>query len=164
MDSAEIFFQVSRGEAPSHRPPVVLVHGYGMSSRYMVPLALELAPDFRVYAPDLPGFGRSSKPRKVLDMVELADALAGWMARIGLRRAVMIGNSMGCQVLVEFAVRHEDWVDRLVLQGLTPDPAARTVFASRSGDSWSTVVTKDRGRSRASYCAITPPPARADYS
>jgi 2-hydroxy-6-oxonona-2,4-dienedioate hydrolase len=124
---AEIFFQVLRSEAASHRPPVVLVHGYGMSSRYMMPLALELARDFAVYAPDLPGFGRSSKPRKVLDMVELADALAAWMARIGLRRAVMIGNSMGCQVLVELAVRHQDRVDRLVLQGLTPDPAARTV-------------------------------------
>jgi 2-hydroxy-6-oxonona-2,4-dienedioate hydrolase len=98
-----------------------------MLSRYMVPLALELARDVRVYVPDLPGFGRSSKPREVLDMVELADALEKWMARIGLRRAVMIGNSMGYQVLVEFAVRHKDLVDRLVLQGLTPDPAARTV-------------------------------------
>jgi 2-hydroxy-6-oxonona-2,4-dienedioate hydrolase len=54
-----------------------------------------------LYAPDLPGFGRSSKPRKVLEMVELADALAAWMARIGLPRAAMIGNSMGCQVIVE---------------------------------------------------------------
>jgi pimeloyl-ACP methyl ester carboxylesterase len=97
-------------------------------------------------------------------MAELSDALAAWMARIGLRRAVMIGNSMGCQVVVEFAVRYENRVDRLVLQGLTPDPAARTVFASRSGDSWSIVVMKDRGRSRASYCVITPPPARADCS
>jgi 2-hydroxy-6-oxonona-2,4-dienedioate hydrolase len=76
MDGAEVFFRVSRSEAPSHRPPVVLVHGYGMSSRYMVPLALELARDFVVYVPDLPGFRRSSKPRKVLDIVELADALA----------------------------------------------------------------------------------------
>jgi 2-hydroxy-6-oxonona-2,4-dienedioate hydrolase len=127
VDGAEIFFQASRSQTPSHRPPVVLVHGYGMSSRYMVPLALELAHDFRVYAPDLPGFGRSSKPWKVLDMGELADALGQWMARIGLRRAVMIGNSMGCQVLVEFAVRQKDRVDCLVLQGLTADPAARTV-------------------------------------
>lgn len=127
VDGAEVFCQVLRSEAPSHRPPVVLVHGYGMSSRYMMPLALELARDFAVYAPDLPGFGRSSKPRKVLDMVELADALAAWMACIGLRRAVMVGNSMGCQVIVELAVRHSDRVDCLVLQGLTPDPAARTV-------------------------------------
>ena len=92
------------------------MHGYGMSSRYMMPLALELARDFAVYAPDLPGFGRSSKPRKVLDMVELADALAAWMACISLRRAVMVGNSMARQVIVEFAVRHSDRVDCLVLQ------------------------------------------------
>ena len=103
-------------QAPSHRLPVVLVHGYGMSSRYMMPLALELARDFAVYAPDLPGFGRSSKPRKVLDMVELADALAAWMACISLRRAVLVGNSMARHVIVEIAVRHSDRVDCLVLQ------------------------------------------------
>jgi pimeloyl-ACP methyl ester carboxylesterase len=41
-------------------PAVVLLHGLGVSSRYMLPLARELAPHFRVYAVDLPGFGRSS--------------------------------------------------------------------------------------------------------
>src|SRR5438067_13787370 len=38
---------------------VVLVHGAVVSSRYMVPLARQLARDFRVWAPDLPGFGLS---------------------------------------------------------------------------------------------------------
>jgi 2-hydroxy-6-oxonona-2,4-dienedioate hydrolase len=47
---------------------------------------------------------------------------------------------MGCQVIVELAVRHEDRVDRLVLQGLTPDPAARTVHQQV----WRQLV-KDRG-------------------
>jgi len=69
-----------------------------MSSRYMVPLALELARDSAVYAPDLPGFGRSSKPPKVLDMVELADALAAWTGastmRIFARVAGMTRNAM----------------------------------------------------------------------
>ena len=43
-------------------PAVVLVHGLVVSSRYMLPVAEQLAPYYRVYAPDLPGFGKSAKP------------------------------------------------------------------------------------------------------
>src|SRR4051812_29858976 len=57
-----IFARAATGRAPPGRPPVVLVHGLVISSRYMVPLARALAPDFPVYAPDLPGFGESGGP------------------------------------------------------------------------------------------------------
>ncbi len=42
-----------------HTDPVVLVHGLGVSSRYMLPTLALLAPRYRVFAPDLPGFGHS---------------------------------------------------------------------------------------------------------
>jgi pimeloyl-ACP methyl ester carboxylesterase len=58
---------------------VVLVHGIGVSSRYMTPIAIELAATCKVYAPDLPGFGLSAKPSRILDVPALADALAAWM-------------------------------------------------------------------------------------
>jgi 2-hydroxy-6-oxonona-2,4-dienedioate hydrolase len=57
-----VHYRISTCPVPAERPPVVLVHGYGMSSRYMAPLAEALACDFQVYAPDLPGFGRSDGP------------------------------------------------------------------------------------------------------
>jgi 2-hydroxy-6-oxonona-2,4-dienedioate hydrolase len=60
-------------------PVVFLIHGLIVSSRYMVPTAERLAPFCRVYAPDLPGYGKSYKPGKVLTLSELADALADWM-------------------------------------------------------------------------------------
>jgi 2-hydroxy-6-oxonona-2,4-dienedioate hydrolase len=126
VDDVQVHYLVSTCPVPAERPPVVLVHGYGMSSRYMVPLARTLACDFRVYAPDLPGFGRSDKPKRVLDLPELADSLAAWMAALGLGPAVLIGNSLGCQVAVELALRHSERVACLVLQGPTPDPSART--------------------------------------
>jgi pimeloyl-ACP methyl ester carboxylesterase len=118
----DIHARVSGGYVPPDRPPVVLVHGLGMSSRYMVPLARCLAPHFRVHAPDLPGFGMSEKPRQALSVRQLADALAAWMEMSGLRRAALIGNSLGCEILVEFALRYPDRALRLVLQGPTPDP------------------------------------------
>ncbi len=89
--------RVSRDPVPPEAPIVVLVHGLGVSSRYMLPAARALAPHYRVYAPDLPGFGRSSKPRQALTVPELADALAAWMGRVGIGRAALIGNSMAAR-------------------------------------------------------------------
>lgn len=106
-------------------PDVVLVHGFGVSSRNMAPTAEALAPHCRVYAPDLPGHGLSYKPRPGLDLTGLAEALLEWMTALGLQRACLLGNSYGCQVIVELAVRHPERVERLILQAPTVDPTAR---------------------------------------
>lgn len=110
---------------PSYSPPVVMIHGLGMSSAYFVPPAERLGNRFTVYAPDLPGHGKSDTPRRALDIPRLADALIAWMDAMRIERACLVGNSMGCQVAVDAAVRHPMRVDRLVLLGPTPDPAAR---------------------------------------
>jgi pimeloyl-ACP methyl ester carboxylesterase len=111
---------------PAWFPAVVLVHGLGVSSRYMVPLARELAPFYRVFAVDLPGFGRSEKPRRPLGLVELSEALSSWMRATGLRSATLVGNSYGCQIALELAARRPRMVQRLVLIGPTTDPAYRS--------------------------------------
>jgi 2-hydroxy-6-oxonona-2,4-dienedioate hydrolase len=131
--------------------PVVLVHGLGVSSRYMVPIARHLAPDLQVFAPDLPGFGRSDKPDHVLTIRQLADALAAWMSAAGLRRAMFIGNSLGCEILVELALRHPERVVSLVLQGPTPEPAARTA----SQQIWRYIVTGQYERSPLSWVSAS---------
>lgn len=120
---ARVSTEPVRGDAPA----VVLVHGLGVASTYMVPTAVRLAPDYRVYAPDLPGFGHSDKPPRALDIPELADALVSWLDAVGLERAHLIGNSMGCQIIVDTAVRHPARVERAVLQGPTIDRHARTL-------------------------------------
>jgi 2-hydroxy-6-oxonona-2,4-dienedioate hydrolase len=126
--------------APNHDwPTVVLVHGQVVSSRYMTPLIERLGVHFPVWAPDLPGFGRSDKPRHVLTIRELADALADWMDATGLGEAVLLGNSMGCQIAVECALRHPRKVVGLVLQGPTPDPGRRAgsrMFANLVITTW----------------------------
>ncbi len=123
----QMFARVSTRPPANARLPVVLVHGLVISSRYMEPLAEALGPHFRVLAPDLPGFGESEKPRKVLTVVELADALASWLEASGIAKAAFVGNSFGCHVLAALAVHHPAAVDRLVLQGPTVDPAARSL-------------------------------------
>ena len=111
---------------PVSGPPVVFVHGLGTSSRYMVPTARRLAGSFSVYAPDLPGFGYSSKPSRPLTVPELAEALAAWMTTVNLLSAMMVGNSVGCQVIAEFALQHPHSLKRAILQGPTMDATDRT--------------------------------------
>jgi 2-hydroxy-6-oxonona-2,4-dienedioate hydrolase len=106
--------------------PLVFVHGIGVSGRYLLPTAVRLAPYFRVCVPDLPGWGRSEKPRRALGVRGSARALAGWMDAIGIARAAFLGNSMGCQTLVELAATSPGRVDRLVLVGPTIDASARS--------------------------------------
>ena len=101
--------------------PIVLVHGWGVSSRYMVPALERFGRTRRAYALDLPGHGRSPHPRRALDVPALADLLLAWMDAMRLERASLLGNSMGCQVVGDLASRHPDRVDRLVLVGPTLD-------------------------------------------
>ena len=132
LNGGRIHALAAADAAPAGRVAVVLVHGQGMSSHYMKPLMRRLAPDFPVYAPDQPGFGSSHKPSHALDIAELADFLAEWMDAVGLRRAALFGNSFGCQVCVEFALRHPGRLDRMVLQGPTADPRARRAAPERA--------------------------------
>jgi len=105
--------------------PVVLVHGYGVSSRYMLPLARSLARSFSVFTPDLPGFGRSHKPPAPLGIDGLAGALASSLDALELERPAFVANSLGCQVVTELATRQPERVGRLALIGPTVDPEQR---------------------------------------
>lgn len=58
-------------------------------------------------------------------MSGLADALRLWLSARGIEKAAFVGNSFGCQILADFAVRYPDCVDRLVFQGPTVDRHAR---------------------------------------
>ncbi len=117
--------RVIADRAPSYSPSIVLVHGLGVSSRYMMPTAERLSNHARVFAPDLPGFGRSRRPRRALSIPELADALAAWMKANELEQAILIGNSLGAQIIVDFAVRYPQHIEQAVLIAPTIDPRAR---------------------------------------
>lgn len=126
VDGLAVHARQALHAAPAGRPPLVLVHGVAVSSRNMAPSAEAFAPHVPVHSPDLPGHGRSDHAGHVLNASELADALAGWMQASGLGSANLLGNSFGCQIAAEVAVRHAERVERLVLQGPTTDPHARS--------------------------------------
>jgi pimeloyl-ACP methyl ester carboxylesterase len=122
-----IHVRVAAGPPHAADLPVVLVHGWGVGGRYLVPTAVRLAAGRPVYVPDLPGHGASSTPPAPLDVPALADVLVAWMDAAGLAAAVLLGNSLGCQIATAAAVRHPERVRALVLVGPTVDPAARSM-------------------------------------
>lgn len=122
-----LHYRVPINATPTSDIAIVMVHGLVVSSRYMIPTALELAPDYHVYIPDLPGYGKSDKHVPILNIAELADVLAEWMQAIGVRQAVLLGNSLGCQIIAQFAVRHPENLLKAILVGPTMDRRARTV-------------------------------------
>jgi pimeloyl-ACP methyl ester carboxylesterase len=124
--AAGVRLHVRERVAPHGKGPTwVLLHGLAVSHRYLMPTAAAL-PGRSVHLPDLPGFGLSQKPRGAYDTDEHAATAAAWMDAAGITGACVLGNSFGCQVAVEVAVRRPDLVAALVLVGPTVDPAAPT--------------------------------------
>lgn len=107
---------------------VVLVHGLTVSGNYLLPTAAKLLNHFAVYIPDLPGFGASEKPRRVLNIVETAKTLAAWMEAVGLERAYLMGNSMGCHTIVTMMALHPERVAGAILVSPVGDPGGRNTL------------------------------------
>jgi len=96
---------------------VVLIHGLGMSSAYFAPLARALHDrKLNPVAPDLPGFGDSADGPP-LDSEGHAAVLASWADALGIRDAVWVGHSLGCNDVVRLAAARPDLIRRAVCIG-----------------------------------------------
>lgn len=102
-------------------PPVILLHGLGATNASMLPPLWDLARDHRVIAPDLPGFGGSSKPIRSYDFPFFASWLKAFMDALGIEKASLVGNSLGGRIALEAGLSLPDRIDRMVL--LCPSPA-----------------------------------------
>lgn len=109
-------------------PPVVLVHGLGVSGRYLLPTARALAGEFRVVVPDLPGFGLSTRPTRPLTLAELSALVDRFADVAGIERGTFLANSFGCQIVTHLAATRPERVERLVLVGPSVDDSAQGVF------------------------------------
>ncbi len=96
-------------------PPFVLVHGLASNARLWDGVATALAAaGHPVFAVDLRGHGRSSKPSGPYDIPTVANDLATLIERLGIERPVVAGQSWGGNVVLELAARHPDLVRGIV--------------------------------------------------
>lgn len=111
-----------------HGRTLVLVHGLGVSGRYLLPLGHQLAERWRVIIPDLPGWGESERPRRPLGVGGAADVLAEVLRRRADPGCPIVANSFGCQVTLTLARRRPTLAGPLVLIGPTVDPRYRSLL------------------------------------
>jgi pimeloyl-ACP methyl ester carboxylesterase len=113
-----------------------MVHGLGASSRWWFPLFPGLtSANFRVLAPDLPGFGRSPGP--ALSIEHAARAVIAMADQLGLGQFFLCGHSMGGAVAAQVAADHPGRVRRLVLIGSTGIPGiGPSVVLRRLAQPW----------------------------
>lgn len=104
----------------------VLVHGMG--SNYFEGLSEALAPYGRVIAMDLPGFGDASEPEISLPMSGMGKVLVDFVELEGLSSAILVGHSMGTEVVSEAAVVRPELFPELVLIAPTVNAAERTIW------------------------------------
>lgn len=98
-------------------PVVVMLHGFG-DSVYSWRWNIQAFADkgFRVLAVDLPGMGQSGRPDDfAFTPSAMAIELVKLLSRLGIARAIPVGNSLGGNVALYLAIHFPALVDRLVL-------------------------------------------------
>jgi pimeloyl-ACP methyl ester carboxylesterase len=114
VDGRSVFYRRSVGGDPDGMP-IVHVHGFAISGSYLMPTARLLARHGTNVVPDLPGYGRSARPASTLGIPQLAGIVVEVIRRLGFDKAVLVGNSMGCPIILEVAHEAPELVDGLVL-------------------------------------------------
>jgi pimeloyl-ACP methyl ester carboxylesterase len=110
IEGLRIYYEVAgRGK------PVVLLHGWGGRVESFRPVFNFLRPRFKVYALDLPGFGRSDEPPVPWDVGEYTAVVADFFTELGLEKADVVAHSFGGRVALVLAAVFPDRVDKLVL-------------------------------------------------
>jgi pimeloyl-ACP methyl ester carboxylesterase len=95
--------------------PVLLLHGYAQNSHMWRPLMAQLANSHTVIAPDLRGFGKSSRPSAGYYKKTMAQDVHALAQSLGYQRSIVVGHDIGLMVAYAYAAQYPTEVDRIVL-------------------------------------------------
>jgi pimeloyl-ACP methyl ester carboxylesterase len=96
-------------------PPVVLIHGMVNSSRHWEQVALRLADEHTVIAPDLIGHGDSAVVRGDYSLGAHASSIRDLLAALDVERATIVGHSLGGGIAMQFFYQFPQRTERLAL-------------------------------------------------
>lgn len=106
------------GEGKDAATTVVFLHGWMSEGKIWEKAAetlLSLDGSFRIFALDLPAFGRSQTPASAWSVGDYADLVSDFVSRLGLRTVIIAGHSFGGRVGIKLASRCPAWLQKLVL-------------------------------------------------
>lgn len=103
----------------SKNTPILLVHGFAAGSCFWLLNFDALAKNRPVYALDLIGFGRSSRPEFEDNGIEaekqIVDSIEEWRKEMDLEKFILVGHSMGGYICTAYTIDYPDRVEHLVL-------------------------------------------------
>jgi pimeloyl-ACP methyl ester carboxylesterase len=107
-------------------PVVVLLHGTGASLHTWDGWVAELRDSFRIIRLDMPGFGLTGPhPEHDYRVGTYIEFLAGFLARLGVERFALAGNSLGGNLAWNYALAHPEQVMQLILVDPSGAPSER---------------------------------------
>lgn len=107
---------------------VLLLHGWGREAATFQPVFEWLAQSHKVYALDLPGFGKSQVPPTAWDSSDYAQFVTAFLEKFGIPKAHLIGHSFGGRISIILSAEHPEKVDKLILvdsAGIKPKRTAK---------------------------------------
>ncbi|MFJ5551274.1 alpha/beta fold hydrolase [Streptomyces sp. NPDC093225] len=114
VDGVRVFY---RETGPADAPVLLLLHGFPSGSHQYRRLMAELGGEFRLVAPDYPGFGRTEAPADFTYTFDaLADVTEGFVTALGLDRFSLYVFDFGAPVGFRIAARHPEWIEGLIVQ------------------------------------------------
>lgn len=96
-------------------PPLILIHGMFGDYLDWEPVLEPLSVTHRVIAPDLAGFGDSSKPRRDYTAEFFIEILHELFSQLKIDRPILVGNSFGGQIAMLYALAHPENISKLIL-------------------------------------------------
>jgi len=94
---------------------VILIHGLGASADIWMHNIHAFSENYRIYVPDLMGFGRSDIPGESFAPTDYVQFLDDFLKALKIDRAVLVGQSLGGGIALQYAIRFPEKVERLVL-------------------------------------------------
>ena len=114
--------------------PIVLIHGFPQTWFEWQAIMPALAQNYRVIAPDLRGFGDSSRPLQGYDKSTMAaDVWALMSEHLGLQRFHVVGHDWGGPVAYALAAHHREAVSTLTILDVTIPGDGTDVFSTSQG-------------------------------
>jgi pimeloyl-ACP methyl ester carboxylesterase len=97
--------------------PLLLLHGWGVSSELFAPILDVLGTGRRLIVPDLPGFGATAEPEAPWSVHDYAAWCVALLDRLGIETCDLIGHSNGGRIGIALAANYPGRVRRMVLAG-----------------------------------------------
>lgn len=125
MDIQHHYIEQGQGE------PLVLLHGNGESGDYFAHQMEAFSRRYHVYAPDTRGHGGTPRGNAPFTIDQFAADLAGFLDRLSIPKAHILGFSDGANIAMVFAMNWPDRVGKLILDGGNLDPSGVTAACTR---------------------------------